>query len=531
MALVVHSLIYIAFQIYKMFMDREFINRFQQEAQYIRNSSDISKLKRKIAAELRLKQLPKNGEILSEIGKDFSLLKMKPTRQLSGVSVLAVMTKPYPCPHGTCIFCPGGVKINTPQSYTGHEPAAMRAAMNNYDPYLQAQARLKHYRFLGYDPEKLEVIVMGGTFTTLPKDYRDNFIASIYKAINDFPNTVQSNADLETEKLRNERAKYRCVILAIETKPERCSQDDINQLLQYGVTRVEMGVQSVYNDILLKNNRGHTIEDVIDSTKRLKDNAFKVGYHIMLNLPFSDIDKDLETINRIYNDENFKPDALKIYPTLVIKGTALYKMWQNGQYKSYNIDDIVNLIAYAEINAPRWLRIMRIDRDIPSNLIEDGVKITNLRQAVIEKIEKDGKKANDIRSREIGRVKLTNKMQINMHRINYRASKGDEIFLSVEDDANDAIIGILRLRIPDNSREGLVRELHVYGYQLPVSSTGDPDSFQHRGFGKQLLAEAENIVRNEYSIRRIKVISGVGVREYYRKLNYKLENNYMIKDL
>ncbi len=514
-------------------MDKEFIEKFRNEFGNIDDKEDISKLKRKIAAALKLSQLPKNGEILSEISNvdKPSLLKMKPTRQLSGVSVLAIMTKPYPCPHGTCIFCPGGVRVNTPQSYTGYEPAAMRAAMNHYDPYLQAQARLKQYKFLGYEPEKLEIIIMGGTFTTLPKDYRDNFIASIYKALNDFPYEQNTKADLETEKIRNENAKYRCVILAIETKPERCSQDDINQLLNYGVTRVEMGVQSIYNDVLLKNNRGHTIQDVIKSTKLLKDNAFKLGYHIMLGLPFSDIDKDLETIKHIYEDEDFKPDSLKIYPTLVIRGTALYKMWERGDYKSYNIDDIVNLIAYAEINAPRWLRIMRIDRDIPSNLIEDGVKITNLRQMVLEKIEKEGKKANDIRSREIGRVKIKKDMQINMHRINYRASKGDEIFLSIEDDANDAIVGILRLRIPDGLKEGLVRELHVYGYQQNLSSENIDGSFQHRGFGKQLLSEAERIVRDEYSIKKIKVISGVGVREYYKKLNYKFENNYMVKEL
>ena len=514
-------------------MDELFIDEFKKRLNDIHGESDVWRLKREVASKLKLSRMPKNGEILEELQLDerlSSILKMKPTRQLSGVSVVSVMTKPYPCPQGTCIFCPGGVKMNTPQSYTGHEPAAMRAAMNNYDPYLQVQARLKHYLFLGYRPEKIEVIVMGGTFTALPKDYRDNFVTEIYRALNDFPKVSDEKRSLEEEKKINETASHRCVTFTVETKPERCKGGDIKELLDYGVTRVEIGVQSIYNEVLIKNNRGHTIEDAINATKLLKDNAFKVGYHIMLNLPFSDVDKDKETIRSIYEDERFKPDTLKIYPTLVIKGTALYKMWEAGQYKSYPLDDIIGLIEYAESTAPPWLRIMRIERDIPSTFVEGGVKITNLRQKVLEKMDKENKKATDIRSREVGRVKMIRKPDIVENRINYRASGGDEIFLSIDDKSNDAIIGLLRLRIADGAKEGLVRELHVYGLQNPLSEEIE-GAFQHHGFGKQLLSRAEEITRNEYSLRKIKVISGVGAREYYRKLNYKFEDPYMVKEL
>jgi elongator complex protein 3 len=506
------------------------------ESGSIKNSSTLLSEKRKICEKLHMYNIPKNGEILAILGRSYrrkfySVLKSKPIRTLSGVTVVALMTKPYDCPHGVCIFCPGGTKTNTPQSYTGFEPAARRAKMNDYDPYLQVQARLKHYVFMGYVPQKIEIIAMGGTFTTLPKEYRDEYVMQIYRALNDFPDFNSSVVtNLETQKRTNETADTRCVAFAIETKPERCGEKEIKELLDYGVTRVEMGVQSVYDDILKKNNRGHDITDVKEATKILRDNAYKVDYHAMLNLPFSDMDKDRETIKQIYSDESFKPDAIKIYPTLVIKGTALYNMWKEGKYKPYPLEDIIKIIIEAEATAPHWLRIMRVERDIPSNLIEEGVKVTNLRQLVSERMASAGIKAKDIRNREVGHVILSKKPEIRSKRENYRAADGDEVFLSVEDVANDAIIGFLRLRVADGSNESLVRELHVYGEQKTIESSDDT-GFQHKGFGRELLKEAEQITRNEYSLRHIKIISGVGVRDYYRKEGYKLERDYMVKEL
>jgi elongator complex protein 3 len=490
--------------------------------------------KRRICAYLGLTDVPKNGEILSVLDKKYitkfaGILKSKPVRTLSGVTVVALMTKPFDCPHGVCLFCPGGTKFNTPQSYTGFEPAARRAKMNNYDPYEQIQARLKHYVFMGYEPQKIEVIVIGGTFTTLPKIYRDEFVTQIYHALNDFPiHAPMQSVQLKEQEKINETGPVRCVTFAVETKPERCEQVDINQLLEYGVTRVEMGVQSIYDDVLKRNNRGHTIRDVIDTTKRLRNNAYKVDYHIMLNLPFSDIDKDKETIRAIYENEDFKPDAIKIYPTLVINGTGLYNLWKRGLYKSYPLQDIVELIADAEIKAPSWLRIMRIERDIPSNLVKGGIKITNLRQLVDEYIKARGKSANDIRSREIGHLNSVDSPTIRLNREDYRAAAGDEIFLSIDSIENNAIIGFLRLRIPDSSMEGLIRELHIYGEQQPIYSYSE-QGFQHKGLGRELLSTAEEIVKSEYSLKRMKIISGVGVREYYRKEGYILENAYMVK--
>ena len=489
--------------------------------------------KRRVCERLGIDRIPKNGEIsammtIAERKKFSAIMRSKPVRIMSGVTVAALMTKPYDCPHGVCIFCPGGTKTNTPQSYTGFEPAARRAALNAYDPYTQINSRLNQYIFMGYSPQKVEAIIIGGTFTTLPKDYRRRFITLLYKAINDFPNSLSGESELEYEKIRNEKAATRLVALAIETKPERCGEQDIRQLLDYGVTRVEMGVQSVFDDVLRRNNRGHTITDVKDTTARLKDSAYKVDYHIMLNLPSSDIDKDRETISRVYTDESFKPDAIKIYPTLVIKGTGLYKLWIDGKHKTYSLEDVIDLVAWAEINAPAWIRIMRVERDIPSNLIEGGIKVTNLRQLVHEKIRSLGKKPRDIRGREVGHVFMSKDVREELKRETYRAAHGDEVFLSIEDAANDALIGFLRLRIPDGGREALVRELHVYGEQKNLSSV-DATSFQHKGVGAYLLREAERIARQEYSLRRGKIISGVGVREYYRKNGYSLEGAYMCK--
>ncbi len=501
----------------------------------IKDKRTLLSEKRKICESLKTAEIPKNGDILSMlearyISRFSEILKSKPIRTLSGVTVVALMTKPFDCPHGVCLFCPGGTRVNTPQAYTGFEPAARRAKANNYEPYKQVQARLKHYLFMGYEPQKVEIITIGGTFTTLPKSYRDDFVTNIYRALNDFPKNISSNSTpLHEQKKINETAAIRCVTFAIETKPERCDTGDVKQLLEYGVTRVEMGVQSVYDEILKRNNRGHTIEDVKTSSKLLRNNAYKVDYHVMLNLPFSDIDKDKQTLSAVYNDEGLKPDAIKIYPTLVIKGTGLYNLWKEGKHQVYPIEDIINLIAEAEVSAPRWLRIMRVERDIPSNLIEDGVKITNLRQLVSERIRELGKKASDIRSREIGHLQLTKNTVIKMKRENYRASGGDEIFISIDDVANDAIIGFIRLRIPDGSSESLVRELHIYGEQKTIDSE-ETSGFQHKGFGKQLLEEAERITKSEYSLRKVKIISGVGVREYYRKEGYKLEEPYMVKE-
>ncbi len=514
----------------------KFIPVFKQiiEEGKIKNKREMLLTKRKVCRELGMHNIPKNGEILNYFSQDerekyASFMVSKPVRILSGVNVVAVMTKPYDCPHGTCIFCPGGTKFNTPQSYTGFEPAARRALMNNYDPYKQVTARLKHYLFMGYNPQKIEVIVIGGTFTTLPKDYVKEYVTNVYKAMNEFHGD-KVDGDLETQKGFNETAKVRCVAFAAETKPERCADEDIERMLDFGITRIELGVQSIYDDVLLKNNRGHTINDVIDASRRLKNYGYKVDYHIMLNLPFSDKEKDRETIRQIYNNEDFKPDAIKIYPTLVIRGTGLYEMWKRGNYNPYPIEEVVDVIAESEINAPKWLRIMRIERDIPSTFIENGIKVTNLRQLIDQRIAEMGKRANDIRSREIGHVKLSKPVRVALNRENYRSVNGNEIFLSIDDMNNNAIIAFLRLRIADNSKEGFVRELHVYGEHLNINENKQ-DSFQHKGFGKALLAEAERITKEEYAINKINVISGVGVREYYRNIGYKRYKWYMSKEL
>ncbi len=460
-----------------------------------------------------------NAELLSLIPPDkisddvLKLLRTKPIRTLSGVAVVAIMTKPYPCP-GRCIYCPGGVESNTPKSYTGKEPAALRAAMNNYDPYLQVHNRLKQLFAIGHKPSKVELIVMGGTWEFFPKDYREWFIRRAIQAMNDFPE-VKPDRSLELTQQQNETANIRCVGITFETRPDYCQ--DVEHMLDLGGTRVELGVQSIYDDVLSYVKRGHSIEDTVKATERLKNAAFKVNYHIMLNLPKSDPDRDFNMVKTIFEDERFRPDMVKFYPTLVMKGTPLYSLWKRGKYRSYDMDTLLELLERVIAITPPWVRIMRVQRDIPVPLTDAGPSKGNLRQILLSK----GIRCRDIRCREPFDRPLGKLTPVKRE---YHASNGTEIFLSYEDLHNDRIAGFLRLRIDDHAS---VRELHVYGEQTPVGEFGD---VQHKGIGSSLLEWAEKLSR-EFSMREIRVISGIGVREYYRKHGYRFIRPYMVKRL
>ncbi|MEM4499257.1 MAG: tRNA uridine(34) 5-carboxymethylaminomethyl modification radical SAM/GNAT enzyme Elp3 [Sulfolobales archaeon] len=469
-------------------------------------------------------------------------LGRKPSRILSGVTVVAVMTAPHPCPHGRCAYCPGGPDFGTPQSYYGEEPALMRASSVGYDPYEQVRVRLKQYEVLGYRPSKVDVIIMGGTFTALPEWYQEWFVTSLFEAFNRYPmGRPEVLPSLEEAQLRNEVAGIRVVGLTFETRPDCVDEQSVNKILRFGGTRVELGVQSIYDDVLRLVERGHTVKEVVKATQILKDSGFKVAYHIMPGLPGSDFQRDLDMIRELFEDEAFRPDMLKIYPTLVVKGTKLYEWWVEGKYKALSDDEAVELISEMYRYIPKWVRVMRIQRDLPARYIEAGPRKGNLRELVELRALSKGIKINEIRFREVGKLIRRGLRPTNIELLvtEYRASGGEEVFISAEDLVNDVIVGFVRVRIPSENvfrpeidgKTAIVRELHVYGPQLPVGMKATWLDTQHLGIGARLLRKAEEVVLEKYGRTKILVLSGVGAREYYRKLGYSRDRDspYMKK--
>ena len=476
-----------------------------------------------------------------------SLLRVKkPVRTASGVTVVAVMAMPYPCPHGRCIYCPGGPEFGTPQSYLKESPAAARAMHYNFDPYEQVRARIRQYIAMGHNPSKIELIVMGGTFPAMPLDYQEWFITMCLEAMNRFPKSKPRRwISLESAQRRNEKAKIRCIGITFETRPDWSKEPQIDRMLWLGGTRVELGVQSIYDDVLERIQRGHKVKDTVEATQLLKDAGFKVCYHVMPGLPGSDLDRDIEMFKTIFEDPDFRPDMLKIYPTLVIPGTKLYEMWKRGEYKPFTDEDAIELLVKVLPLIPKWVRIMRVQRDLPALCIAAGVKKGNLREIALKELEKQGLKCREIRCREVGiRMIKTGEVpdprDIKLLREDYEASGGMEIFLSFEDVKRDILIGFLRLRIPSekahrwevDENTAIVRELHVYGPQVPIGESFEP-SWQHKGYGSKLLAEAERIALEDYDCRRMLIISGIGVRDYYRRRGYRRHphSTYMLKRL
>ncbi|MBS1266578.1 MAG: hypothetical protein MAG795_00545 [Candidatus Woesearchaeota archaeon] len=541
------------------------------------NKEEIAKIKYSVIRNFKAAKIPSDFDIVLRANakerKQLKSLITKPTRTISGVAVVAIMTKPSKCPHGKCICCPGGKDSgfgDVPQSYTGREPATMRGIRNNYDPYLQIFNRLEQYTVLGHDPSKVEMIIMGGTFTACTKKYQKEFVSYSFKAFNDFsklffdpelkfdkfkdffelPGKIGSKKRvenihnkllklkgefspqvLEQEQVKNENAKIRCVALCIETRPDYCKEQHIDQMLKLGTTRIELGVQSLYDNSLEKINRGHTVKESIIATKLAKDSLLKVGYHMMPGLPLSDPDKDLEMLKRIFSDSDFKPDALKIYPCMVMPGTKLYKDYNKGNFVPMDTKTAANLIADFKQYVPKYCRIMRVQRDIPTKVTSAGVDMTNLRQEVHKIMNKKGIKCSCIRCRE-PRKKKINLDNLKIKRMEYGASKGKEIFISAE--TKKALLGFCRLRIPakpfrkEITKDSAgIRELHVYGVATSLHKKG---AVQHRGIGKKLMTEVEKIAL-DFDKKKMVVISGVGVRGYYRKLGYQRQGRYMVKKL
>ncbi len=551
----------------------------------IKSREELNRYKIVVSRKYHLSKIPGNSDILKAIPEEErerfrELLKRKPTRTISGVAVVAMMTKPFPCPHGRCIYCPGGPSVGSPQSYTGKEPSALRAVQSAYHPYIIMMRRLKQLRDIGHDVDKVEVIIQGGTFPAVDLDYQEWYVKEAFKAMNDFPyfESIENLEEklvrlivkkdesvfeedpafrkawerthrkpyyyLEDEQRKNEKARVRMVGLTIETRPDWAFERQIDRMLKLGTTRVELGVQTVFNFIHERTKRGHGVEEIVRATQLLRDAGLKINYHIMPGLPGSNFERDLYTFRAIFEDSRFRPDMLKIYPTLVTADAPLYAWYKAGKYRPYTTEEAVELLVEAYKLFPKWVRVMRIQRDIPAKLIVAGVKHSNLGQLVFNELVKRGIRPREIRFREVGHMMQKFGVEpevehIELLREDYDAAGGKEIFLSFEDTKNDILIGFLRLRIPSEKAHrkeinccpsAIVRELHVYGPLVPIG--GKPRyEWQHRGYGRELLREAERIAREEFDVKKMLVISGVGVREYYRKFGYRKNGPYVAKRL
>ncbi len=340
------------------------------------------------------------------------------------------------------------------------------------------------------------------------------------------------------EQERNETANIRCVGLTVETKPDWGFAIHGNSLLEFGVTRIELGVQSVYEEPLHITNRGHTRTDTLKSIRELRNLGFKLNFHYMLGLPKTTKEMDIVGLRELFSDPAYRPDMLKIYPCMVLKGTPLYHTWKAGKYYPMTTATAAEIIADFMQSIPPYCRIMRVQRDIPTYITEAGVDRTNLRQ-YIEKIIAEKKiVTQEIRAREIGGI-LKKNPEIQLHApeivvMEYEASGGKDFFISFEDTNNNVLFGFVRLRFPSqclrkeiNPATALIRELHVFG---EAAAFGTKGTVQHKGFGKQLLKKAEEIAK-QHGKEKIVVISAVGAREYYKKFGYKKEGPYMTKSV
>jgi len=524
----------------------------------VENEEQLNKAKKNVSKKYRLSSLPRNGDIIlqgnsEEQAKIKAFLRRKPVRTISGVAVVAVMTSPAPCPHGVCLPCPGGPKsvFKSPQSYMGREPAAMRAIQHKFDPYAQVTARLHQLKNIGHDVEKVELIVMGGTFSARSLDYQEWFTKRCLEALNDFESTEWRKEapvigkslpyiPLEAVQKANETAGVRNVGLTFETRPDWTQEAHVDEFLKLGGTKVEIGVQSVYDFVLSRMQRGHGVKEIVRANQVLRDSAFKVGFHMMPHLPGLDSKRDLKQFRKLFEDSRFRPDYLKIYPTLVTEGTPLNRLWKAGKYEALSDEEAIELIADIKALLPKWVRLQRIQRDIPAQQILAGVRKSNIRQLAGERLHEKGGKCRCIRCREVGhnllKGKIVDEKEIELTLEKYEACGGEEHFIAFEELTSDILIGFTRLRFPaaphrpELEDSALIRELHVYGSLVPPGKSAKEKAWQHRGYGKELLEKAENIAKDA-GYGKLAIISGIGAREYYRKLGYSLKGPYMSKKI
>lgn len=561
----------------------------------VRSKDDLHRLKQRIARETRC-AVPRDSDLMQVLPEELvkqhlAVLRKKPMRTGSGVAVLAVMSSPAACPHGKCVYCPGGPEVDAPQSYTGFEPSTMRAKMFGYDPFLIARNRLGQLQRNGHSVDKVDVVIQGGTFPARDRAYQDWLVAGIYAGCNAGPDlgsdegwvpfdiwetwTEESqDATLRSVMQENESARCRVIGLTIETKPDWCLEPHVDGMLRYGCTRIELGIQTLDEETTRFTNRGHTVQDSADALRIARDAGFKVCVHMMPGLPrpkgergtgqtaavedgstmpglprpkpdgsiMPDPEMDMEDMRRLFAEAEWRPDMLKIYPTLVVMEgeTSLKKWWKEGRYIPYDTQQAAAVVADAYRHIPAWCRVQRVDRDIPTTHVEAGVMNSNLRQIAEAKATADGVRIRDVRSREVHR-QTSDPDGFCLVRREYEASGGTEVFLSWEEPDHDAIAGFVRLRRvgPDPYRPefrhsdgtAVVRELKVYGTARSIGDHDDQtDAFQHHGLGAKLLAEAERIAFEEWRVGRLLVIAGVGVKPYYRDRGYTDMGPYVAKE-
>jgi elongator complex protein 3 len=526
---------------------------------------DLEAAKKEVCGEYSAPKVPQNSELLDfapqEKRDDLeAVLQRKPVRTASGVSPVAIMTSPERCPHGKCLYCPGGPdsEFSSAQSYTGHEPAAARGKQNDYDPYGQVTLRLEQLREIGHPVDKVELILMGGTMTARSHDYQEWFVKRALAAMNEYdlgkePGPAEGESfapDPENVEFRyledviaaNEVGDVRNVATTFETKPDWCDAEQIDRMLALGGTKVEVGVQTTYERINREMHRGHGTQDSIDANRRLRDAGFKVGFHMMPGQPGMSKEMCLEDFRRIFERAEWRPDYLKIYPTLVVEGTAVYDWWHEDEFEPLGNDEAAELVAEIKSMIPRYTRLQRVQRDIPADFIEGGVWKSNLRQLARQRMEEHGWACECIRCREVGHSDDTPE-SVELDVYTYEVAGGTEIFISFEDFEKDLLVGFCRLRFPNDpvrrelENAAIVRELHVYGSQVAVDDTPASnedlpvDQHQHQGYGKRLLAEAERIA-TDAGFDKLAVLSGIGVHEYYReKLDFVQDGPYVSKRL
>ncbi|WP_233357316.1 tRNA uridine(34) 5-carboxymethylaminomethyl modification radical SAM/GNAT enzyme Elp3 [Halococcoides cellulosivorans] len=517
--------------------------------------SELEGAKLDACSEHGAAQVPKNADLLDHApdGRRDELaevVRRKPVRTASGVAPVAIMTSPENCPHGQCVYCPGGPdsEFSSAQSYTGEEPAAARAEQNEYDPYGQVTLRLNQLRHIGHPVEKVELIVMGGTMTARSHDYQSWFVKRALQAMNEFdpdadPRPAEDRSfaqsfdeydfePIEATIAKNETGRVRNVTTTFETKPDWCGPTQIDRMLELGVTKVEVGVQTTHPEVLDRVGRGHDLDDSIAANRRLRDAGFKVGFHMMPGLPGHDERAIATDFRRIFESERWRPDYLKIYPTLVVEGTVLYDQWQRDEFDPLTSERAAELVADAKARIPEYTRLSRVQRDIPAGLIDAGVQKSNLRQLARQRLDASGRSCDCIRCREVGMAD-EEPDAVELRTTTYDVAGGTEHFLQAAGVDRDALIGFARLREPGTVARpelddaAVLRELHVYGSQVGIET--ESSGWQHRGWGGRLLDRAERIA-GEVGYDRLAVLAGIGAREYYRDRGYRQDGPYCVID-
>ncbi|MDG6915250.1 MAG: tRNA uridine(34) 5-carboxymethylaminomethyl modification radical SAM/GNAT enzyme Elp3 [Nitrososphaerota archaeon] len=505
----------------------------------VTDRAGLERAKKQAAARHGLARFLSNSEIylaLSPAERDGrkEIFRVHPRRSASGIVIVTVFTAPASCPHGTCVYCPGGPSSGTPQSYVPDGPSMRGARAVGFDPYLQAQKMLNKYLDRGHEASKVELMVEGGTFLAMPRDYQEWFVKGAFDGLNCAP-----SQSLEEAHAANEGAAYRSVGLTVETKPDWCRPEHVDTLLSYGVTKVEIGVQSLRDEVLARSNRGHSVEDTLRALQVARDSGLKVCAHMMPGLPGSSPEDDLADLLRLFEDEALRPDMMKLYPTTVVKGTALARMCEAGLYSPYDLETVVGLIAEMKAHVPPWHRIMRIQREIPEADIAAGSKAGNLRELVLARVRERGGSCGCIRCREVAMDSPgDDDDDLELRTLRYAASGGTEVFASYEYAASGKLAGFVRMRAPSERAHRpelaggacTVRELKVYGRVVAVGSR-DARAFQHRGLGRSLLEAMEKEARESFGARTLLVTSAVGTRNYYRKFGYERRGPYVGKEL